>query len=105
MRQILSEATLVHVYKDPVDMRSSYDSLYRLVKSQNIFKGGLFLFLSKNRKRAKLLLWNGNGLMIIMQRLEEGRFADIIRRKQITRDELLDFFESQKYIKTLDVAS
>jgi hypothetical protein len=43
--------------------------------------------------------------MIIMQRLEEGRFADISRRKEISRDELLSFFEAKKYIKTLDVAS
>jgi transposase len=105
MRQLLDEHVKVYVYSQAVDMRKSYDGLYRLVKSQGIFKGGLFLFLSKNRKRAKLLLWNGKGLMIIMQRMEDGRFADISRRKEISRDELLSFFESGKYIKTLDVAS
>ena len=76
MRQLLDSETAIHVFDRPVDMRASYDSLYRLVKSQGIFSGGLFLFLSKNRKRAKILLWNQNGLMIIMQRMEEGRFAD-----------------------------
>lgn len=104
MRQLLDSTTKIHIFDKPVDMRSSYDSLYRLVKSQNIFKGGIFLFLSKNRKRAKLLMWNKRGLMIVMQRLEEGKFAEIIRRKEISRDELLDFFEGEKYIKTLDIA-
>ena len=104
MRKLLSSSTSIHVYSKPVDMRKSYDGLYQLVRSQAIFKGGLFLFLSKNRKRAKLLLWNENGLMIVMQRLEEGRFADIFRRQQISRDELLDFLEGAKYIKTIDVA-
>ena len=85
-------------------MRKSYDGLYQLVRAQGVFKGGLFLFLSKNRKRTKLLLWNKKGLMIIMQRMEEGRLADIIRRKEITRDELLLFFEGEKYIKTLNIA-
>ncbi len=104
MRQLLDSAVNIYVFDRPVDMRCSYDSLYKLVKHHGIFKGGLFLFLSKNRKRAKLLLWNKNGLMIIMQRMEEGRFADILRRKKISRDELLSFFEGSKYIKTLDVA-
>lgn len=105
MRTLLDESLSVHVYRKPVDMRKSCDGLYQLVKSEGIFKGGLFLFLSANRKRAKLLLWNKKGLMIVMQRLEEGRFADISRRKEISRNELLSFFEGEKYIKTLDVAS
>ncbi len=105
MRQVLDCSVTVHVYRKPVDMRKSYDGLYRLIKSEGIFNGGLFLFLSANRKRAKLLLWNKKGLMIMMQRLEEGRFADISRRQKISRDELLDFFEGSKYIKTLDIAS
>ena len=98
MRNLLDEANQVHIYKKPVDMRKSYDGLYQLIKSEGIFKGGVFLFLSANRKRAKMMLWNKVGLMIIMQRLEEGKFSDILRRKKMTRDELLDFFEGGKTI-------
>ena len=39
----------------------------------------------------------------MMQRMEEGRFADILRRDCISRDELLDFFEGEKAIKIIDL--
>lgn len=40
--------------------------------------------------------------MIIMQRMEHGRFADIRRRQSITRNEFLEFFEGSKIINKLD---
>ena len=36
--------------------------------------GHLFLFVARNRKRAKVLLWDGTGLCIFMKRLERGTF-------------------------------
>lgn len=102
MRQILDENIRIFVYQKPIDMRKSYDGLFRLVKSDGIFSGGLFLFLSKNRKRAKALLWNGCGLMIIMIRMEYGSLVDISRRKYISRDELLKFFEGAKDVRKID---
>ena len=103
MRQLFDEDLRVMVFNQPVDMRKSYDSLFKLVKSQGIFKGGVFIFVAKNRKRAKALLWNKAGLMIFMQRMEEGKFADILRRDCISRDELLDFFEGEQAIKKIDL--
>ena len=72
----------VWVYMQPVDMRRSYDSLYGLVKSFNSapLSGDLFVFLSSDKKKTKVLLWHKNGLMIIMKRLEEGSFANILSR-------------------------
>ena len=102
MRQFLDESTEIHVYKEGIDMRKSYDGLFKLVKNSALFDGGVFLFFSKNRKRAKVLLWNKNGIMIIMQRMEHGRFADLRRRTHITRDEFLDFFEGSKIVNKFD---
>ena len=102
MRQFLEEYTTINVYSEAIDMRKSYDGLFRLVKNSELFSGGVFLFLSKDRKRAKVLIWNKKGLMIIMQRMEHGRFADIRRRPSITRNEFLDFFEGSKIINKLD---
>ena len=73
MRQLLEECTAINVYSEAIDMRKSYDGLFKAVKNSELFSGGVFLLLSKNRKRAKVLIWNKKGLMIIMQRMEHGR--------------------------------
>lgn len=96
---ILPEHTKVYVYKKPIDMRKSYDGLYNLVRQQNVFDGGLFLFVSKNRKRAKCLFWDGSGLLILMKRMEYGRFADIWKRDSISYEELGEFLKGSKTIE------
>ncbi|NJO55774.1 MAG: IS66 family insertion sequence element accessory protein TnpB [Rhodospirillales bacterium] len=37
--------------------------------------GDLFLFVSRNRTLAKVMVWDGSGLCIYAKRLEVGRFA------------------------------
>ena len=37
--------------------------------------GDLYLFVSRDRLRAKVLWWDGTGLCIHAKRLEQGRFA------------------------------
>lgn len=68
----------VYAYGAPVDMRKGYDGLYGLVREglgRNPLSGDLYLFVSRNRTRAKVLLWDGTGLCIYAKRLERGRFA------------------------------
>ena len=85
----------------PVDMRRSYDSLYGLVKSFNStpLSGDLFVFLSSDRKKAKVILWHKNGLMIIMKRLEEGSFANILSRGSMSASELMLFLDGSASVK------
>ena len=85
----------VWVFMQPIDMRKSYDGLYGLIKSfhSNPLSGDLFLFLSKDRKRAKAMYWSGNGLTILMKRLERGRFADVLARGTMSLSEVALFFE------------
>jgi hypothetical protein len=40
----------------------------------NISQGHLYLFLGKNRKRAKAIFFDGTGLVLIAKRIEHGRF-------------------------------
>ena len=96
---VLPEHMKVYVYKKPIDMRKSYDGLYNLVRQQNVFDGGLFLFVSKNRKRAKCLFWDGSGLLILMKRMEYGRLADIWKRDFISYEELGEFLKGSKTIE------
>jgi transposase len=61
-------------------MRKGMDGLYGLVTSllsKDPLSGDLFLFVSRDRKRAKVLLWDGTGLCLYAKRLERGRFAKL----------------------------
>jgi len=68
----------VFAYGTPVDMRRGFDGLYALVSNnlkQDVLCGELFLFVSRTRKRAKVLFWDGTGLVVYAKRLERGRFT------------------------------
>ncbi len=61
-----------------VDMRKSFDGLHGLVLEvlrQDPLSGDLFVFLNKRRNSVKLLVWEGDGWIIVYKRLESGTFA------------------------------
>lgn len=65
------------VYSQPCDMRKGYDGLSGLVSNE--FKkdplcGDVFIFLSRQRNKIKLLHWQGDGYGIYSKRLERGTF-------------------------------
>lgn len=65
------------VYGKPVDMRNGFDGLAALVKQglkEDPLSGDLFLFLGRNGKLAKALLWDRTGFIVIAKRLEKGSF-------------------------------
>ncbi len=68
----------VHAFAEPADMRKSFDALSALVLQglkRDPLCGDLFLFVSRNRRRAKVLYWDGTGLCVFAKRLEQGRFT------------------------------
>ena len=75
----------VYAFTAPVDMRKGFDGLAALVREQlgrDPTDGSLYLFVSRNRIRAKVLLWDGTGLCLYSKRLEEGRFAPLWEREK-----------------------
>ena len=96
----------VFAHAAPVDMRKSFDTLAALVKQelgQNLLSGSLFLFTSKDRKRAKVLYFDGTGLCLFAKRLDKGRFAAIADRSRgpsvkMTLSELTQFIEGSERI-------
>jgi transposase len=46
---------------------------------RNPLSGDVFIFVSRDRVRAKTLQWDGTGLCIYAKRLERGRFACLWR--------------------------
>jgi transposase len=70
----------VYAYGQPCDMRKSYDALSGLVTQalgRDFLSGDVFLFVGRDRKRAKALFWDGTGLCLYAKRLEKGRFAPL----------------------------
>jgi transposase len=63
-------------------MRKGFDGLCALVTQhldRDPLSGDVFLFLSRDRVRAKVLHWDGTGLCVYAKRLEQGRFACLWR--------------------------
>ena len=72
----------VYAYGGPTDLRKGYDGLSALVThglGRDPLSGELYLFVSRNRKRAKVLLWDGTGLCVYAKRMERGCFACLWR--------------------------
>ena len=77
-------ARRVFAYARPVDMRKGFDGLYTLAREglrQDPLSGDMFLFVSRDRIRAKVLVWDGTGLCLYAKRLEKGRFARLWARQ------------------------
>lgn len=65
------------MYRSACDMRKGYDGLSGLVRNEfklNPLCGDVFIFLSKQRNKIKLLHWQGDGFVIYSKRLEKGTF-------------------------------
>jgi transposase len=71
-------AVRVYACAAPVDMRRGFDGLSALVQEQlggQLLTGDVFLFVGRSRKRAKVLYFDGTGLVLLTKRLFRGRFA------------------------------
>lgn len=95
----------VHAYGAPCDMRKSFDTLAAIAVQQmrqELLSGDVFLFVGKDRKRAKALFWDGTGLCVYAKRLEQGRFAAPWQRGgstvRMTMSELALFLEGSELI-------
>jgi len=97
----------VFLYRDYVDMRKAHNGLSALVVNslkKDPLSGSIFLFVSRNRKIAKALLWDGTGLIIIHKKLERGKimsFDKLDKVRQISSQELSYILSGAKVV--LDV--
>jgi transposase len=88
-------------------MRKGYEGLSELVRSalrKDVLSGDLFLFVGKDRRRAKVLYFDGTGLCLLSKRLDKGRFAALWRRRpdgerfELTATELALFLEGSELV-------
>lgn len=69
-------ARRVFIYRDAVDLRQAHNGLSNLVThvmERSLLSGDIFLFVSRDRKTAKALVWDGSGLAIFHKRMERAR--------------------------------
>jgi transposase len=81
----LSRGLTVFAFTEPVEMRKSFNTLGALVAEQmkrEVLTGDLFLFVSNDRKRAKVLYFDGTGLCLLSKRLEKGKFSPLWKKKR-----------------------
>jgi transposase len=92
-------------------MRKGHDGLSVVVRDgldRDALSGELFLFVSRDRKRAKVLLWDGTGLCLYAKRLERGRFSLLWREGsetlRLTMNELQLFLEGSRLVGKVELS-
>jgi transposase len=94
----------IFAYSAPCDMRKGIDTLAGLVvaSGRDVAGGDVYLFLGKNRKRAKCLWFDGVCARLLVNRIDAGRFAPLWRDDgqplELTPSELLLFLNGSKLV-------
>ncbi len=73
----LTSSFRYYLYREPTDMRKSFDGLSGLVQGQlhrNPTSGEVFIFINRRRNKVKLLRWEQGGFILYYKRLESGTF-------------------------------
>lgn len=93
-----SRGLRVFVYRESIDMRCGFERLHSFCVHQmraQMDQGHVYLFFGKNRRRLKVLCYDGTGLVLIAKRIERGGFmqlSDLMARSEITIPELKQIF-------------
>ena len=77
MNILFSDRYRYFIYRAGCDMRKGYDGLSGVVRNEwkkDPLCGDVFIFLSKQRNKIKLLHWQNDGFVIYSKRLEKGTF-------------------------------
>ena len=90
----------------PVSMRLSFDGLHAVARNhmgRDPLAGDTVLFVARNRRQARVLWWDGSGLVIYAKRLEHGRFnapwdGDRDKPWCLTQSELALFLEGSPLV-------
>jgi transposase len=104
----LPRGVTVYAFDEPCDMRKSFDTLTALVTERmghQILTGDLFLFIGKDRRRAKVLYFDGTGMCVLAKRLEKGQFSAAWKRAKSNRGFEMTLSELALFIEGSEVAT
>ena len=93
----------IYLYRHPVDMRKAINGLVAIVEAEmdlDPFSASVFVFCNRARTLVKMVVWEGNGFVLWMKRLERSRFKwplslplDIIELNEQQVNWLLDGYD------------
>ncbi len=75
---IASDIKRILAYRQPVDMRKSFNGLISLVQntlSDDPLSVSLYMFINKRGNYVKAVYWDRTGFCLFAKRLERGRFV------------------------------
>jgi transposase len=104
----LPRGVSVYAFDEPCDMRKSFDTLTALVTEHmphDVFTGYLYLFVGRDRKRAKVLYFDGTGTCVLAKRLEKGQFTAVWKRAKSKRGLSLTLSELSLFIEGSEFAA
>lgn len=93
------------MFAQPCDMRRSFNTLSLLVSQsmgRDLLQGDLFVFVSSDRRRCKVLYFDGTGLCLFAKRMEVGHHFPApwkMKCNQLTLSELALFVEGAKAVR------
>jgi transposase len=77
MNILFSDRYRYYIYRQGCDMRKGYEGLSGLVLNEfkmSPLSGDVFIFISKQKNKIKILHWQKDGFAIYSKRLEKGTF-------------------------------
>jgi transposase len=83
---------------EPMDMRRGIDRLASWVEGAlraDPYAGDLFVFLSRDLRRVKVLAWESSGYWLCMKRLQAGRFVRPRQRLLATGEQVVDLSSAE----------
>ncbi len=95
----------VYLFGEPCDMRRSFNTPTLIVEQKlgkTLTEGDLFVFVSTDRRRCKVLYFDGTGLCLFAKRLESGHHFPApwkMKRAQLTLSELALFVEGASAVR------
>lgn len=104
----LPRGVSVYAFDEPCDMRKSFDTLTALVTEHmkhDVLVGDLYLFVSRDRRRAKVLYFDGTGMCLFAKRLEKGQFTATWKRAKSARGLSMTLSELSLFIEGSEVAA
>lgn len=83
----------VFIFETQIDLRAGFDRLTHLVREKmgaQLVDGDLFVFFGRNRRKVKMICYDGTGVVLINKRIERGRFMNLfdLEEREITTEEL-----------------
>jgi transposase len=94
----VTEGADVYLYQGVCDMRLGFDRLAEKIKvelKRTPLAGGYFVFISRCRKKVRIIYWDRDGYALWQKRLEAGIF----------KIEILDGFETITGVELFELLS